>query len=444
MQSLAVFRKGTILALLVQVGGEASGLLLAYVLAHGIGSAGLGRVEMVKAGMLLVSAFACIGLPNAVIRFLPSYCEQRAWPLARGVVRGFWWGTLVAGIIGGALVAVWAYFAHSGGTSARYDFLLTALGVPLVAVLVFQESLARIERSIVLALAPRYMLWSLLTVVGVVLTPKELLTPEYCLVMSLGVIAGITMLQGVLVARRMRKLIPVDDSTEATVPKVQTDWPNWLRAAVPLVLVSGSHRILRHADVLLLGVLASEQDAGIYAIAVAINAWVMFPLQAGNSIAAPLYSTLLARSDRTELNHLMSSYAVWVFTPSVVVAVLFAIIAPWFLPMFGPGFELAYIPFLILTVGELINVGTGSVGWLLQVSGNERACARVFLGAAAVNLVLNLVLIPRFGMLGSAIATGIANVIRNLVMLQVVRQLLGADPSVWGSFSRWNATRRRG
>jgi O-antigen/teichoic acid export membrane protein len=106
------------------------------------------------------------------------------------------------------------------------------------------------------------------------------------------------------------------------------------------------------------------------------------------------------------------------------------------LSFFGTSFSSAYLPFLIVAAGELINVGTGAVGWILQVSGNERTCAIGFVGAALLNISLAVFLIPIFGMEGAAIATALANIARNIFMLRIVRNGLLLDPSLFGTIRR--------
>jgi O-antigen/teichoic acid export membrane protein len=213
-------------------------------------------------------------------------------------------------------------------------------------------------------------------------------------------------------------------------------WRKWIKGSLPLLFVSASYRVLRHIDILLIAAFLNKECAGVYAVAVAMNAWILFPLIAGNAIGGPLYATLIAKNDVHELDRLMTGYTLWVFIPSLLIAILLAFSAPLILSFFGTSFSSAYLPFLIVAAGELINVGTGAVGWILQVSGNERTCAIGFVGAALLNISLAVFLIPIFGMEGAAIATALANIARNIFMLRIVRNGLLLDPSLFGTIRR--------
>jgi O-antigen/teichoic acid export membrane protein len=57
---------------------------------------------------------------------------------------------------------------------------------------------------------------------------------------------------------------------------------------------------------------------------------------------------------------------------------------------------------------------------------------RVMGASAALNVLLNALLIPRFGVLGAATATAVTNLIWNLVLLRSVRTVLKIDSTALG------------
>ena len=69
---------------------------------------------------------------------------------------------------------------------------------------------------------------------------------------------------------------------------------------------------------------------------------------------------------------------------------------------FGAEYSAAYLPLVILSIGQLVNAGTGSVAYLLNMSGHEQDTMRVYFVAALVNAVLNFILVPKYGMFGAA------------------------------------------
>ena len=98
------------------------------------------------------------------------------------------------------------------------------------------------------------------------------------------------------------------------------------------------------------------------------------------------------------------------------------------LRFFGSDFPAGYTALVILGIGVLTRCGVGSVGTLLVLSGHQNYNAINIAIVTAANIGLNLYLIPRYGVLGAAIATSIALAAINIVGLIEVRILLRIWP----------------
>jgi O-antigen/teichoic acid export membrane protein len=86
----------------------------------------------------------------------------------------------------------------------------------------------------------------------------------------------------------------------------------------------------------------------------------------------------------------------------------------------------------ILALGLLSRAAVGPVERLLNMLGEQRACALVYAFAFALNLVLCVVLIPRFGAMGAAIATASAVLAESMLLFFVTRYRLGLHVFVFG------------
>jgi O-antigen/teichoic acid export membrane protein len=96
--------------------------------------------------------------------------------------------------------------------------------------------------------------------------------------------------------------------------------------------------------------------------------------------------------------------------------------------VFGPDFEPGWIILVIGTVGQLVNCGTGSVGYLLLMSGNEKRLVRIQMVMAVVTVLLCMALVSRFGFTGAAVATAACSIMTNFWCLVEVRRNLGLFP----------------
>jgi O-antigen/teichoic acid export membrane protein len=85
----------------------------------------------------------------------------------------------------------------------------------------------------------------------------------------------------------------------------------------------------------------------------------------------------------------------------------------------------------ILAVGLLARSSVGPAERLLSMLGEQRACAAVYGAAFAVNLVLSIVLAPRYGATGVAVALASAIVCESLLLFVIAKRRLGLHVFVW-------------
>jgi O-antigen/teichoic acid export membrane protein len=165
----------------------------------------------------------------------------------------------------------------------------------------------------------------------------------------------------------------------------------------------------------MLGIWAENTDVSRYAIAWRTATLISFVLFAVNTIAQPKFAELHARNDMQALaatahraTLLMTVFAAPVF--------LILLAAPgYIMSVFGSDFSAGATTLQILSVGQFINVVAGSVGVLLVMSGHERDFRNVQIIVAIVVLTLNVMLIPRYGDVGAALAAASALIVQNVL-----------------------------
>jgi len=83
----------------------------------------------------------------------------------------------------------------------------------------------------------------------------------------------------------------------------------------------------------------------------------------------------------------------------------------------------------LLIIGQLFNTGVGSVGMILNMAGHEKITVRVLLVAVAINIALDIWLIPIYGSMGAAISSLITVIFWNLVLRKFVLRIMGVESS---------------
>jgi O-antigen/teichoic acid export membrane protein len=79
----------------------------------------------------------------------------------------------------------------------------------------------------------------------------------------------------------------------------------------------------------------------------------------------------------------------------------------------------------ILLAGILAKALVGPAETLLMMAGKQNMCVLLYAGALTANVVLNVTLIPRFGIEGAAIATASAMFVEAILLHIAVRRALG-------------------
>ena len=105
---------------------------------------------------------------------------------------------------------------------------------------------------------------------------------------------------------------------------------------------------------------------------------------------------------------------------SIPVAALLATLGGYLLGLFGDQFQSGHTALAILSVGHLVNALSGPVGALLTMTGHQKDHLWIVGCAAALNVILNAVLIPLLGMTGAALGTAGTTILSNITLCLVV------------------------
>ncbi|MGH2684981.1 MAG: MATE family efflux transporter, partial [Actinomycetota bacterium] len=155
---------------------------------------------------------------------------------------------------------------------------------------------------------------------------------------------------------------------------------------------------------LMVGALAGVREAGIYAAASRFALVGLFALEAVRLAIAPQLSALLAAHDRDRAEHLYQVGTWWIMIPSWPLYLSLAVFSPLLLQIFGPEFVVAQTALMIASLAMLVSMGTGNVTVILLMGGKSWWNLLNVLGALTLNVLLNLYLIPRYGIAGAALA----------------------------------------
>lgn len=212
-------------------------------------------------------------------------------------------------------------------------------------------------------------------------------------------------------------------------PKFSTE--ELLNTSFPLYIANILSMILTWAPLLMLGIWESSANVGIYNAAIKTALLTSFILISVNSIAAPKFASLYQKNDMKALGDVSRGTTKLMIILASPILVVFILIPEWILLLFGEEFQQGSTVLMILAVGQFINVATGSVGYLLQMTGHERLVRNTLFFSTLLLVVLSIMVIPVYGMVGAAVVSAVMLAVQNIIMMLLVWKYLNIITFPW-------------
>jgi O-antigen/teichoic acid export membrane protein len=412
---------------LIRVGSAILAFGSQVLFARWMGTFEFGIYVYVWTWVLLVGQAIDLGLGTAAQRFIPEYRDRGMVALLRGFVAGSRWLSVGIAIAIAALAAGFVRLIEPW--LADYMVIplyLACITMPAYALANVQEGISRSYDWVGLAMMPGYIARQLLLTVLMAAAYFGGLPMNAVTAM---IVAGVsiwlpTFVQLLFVNRRLAARI--ERGPKAYQFKI------WLTTALPILMVEGFYSLLAYTDVLVLQHFRPPDEVAVYYAAAKTLALVSFIYYSISATTAHRFSSYHVAGDRAGLSAFISQSIKWTFWPSLAATVLLLIFGRPMLSLFGPQFTDGYHLMFILAAGLLARAAIGPIERLLNMLGEQRACAMVYAGAFAANLVLCFILIPLFGMAGAAIATASALILESILLFIVTKNRLGFHVFIWG------------
>lgn len=400
----------------------AGGLLLfitQVLLAAWMGAEAFGLYSYAWTWVAVIATIAGLGFGSTSVRFLASYRVEQLGARMRGLVSFGRVMTLSVGTVAAAGSIVLASVLADNSPYLN-SLRLALVAVPALAFLQLEAAYARAFNWMTLStLAEQIGRPVLLIVLGAALYELgDKPTAEAYVVACLVAYVLATVVQHMVVDRRLRRVM-------GTGPG-EREPALWMRVSAVLLLISGAQMIRINTDLLLVGTLLEPADLGIYTAAVRTATLVSFVLGIGSVVAQPQLSALHARRNRVELKRFLAATTRWILLASLLAGIVVVVFGAQILEFFGRDFTSGYPSLLILTAGHVLVAVLGPLTSFLMMTGRQDSAAVVHVSSAVANVLLNLALIPRFGVVGAAVASSLNLVIMQLALWVLARRSLDA------------------
>jgi O-antigen/teichoic acid export membrane protein len=180
--------------------------------------------------------------------------------------------------------------------------------------------------------------------------------------------------------------------------------------------------------ILFVGALASIESSGVLNVASDAARFGTFLLLAVGNIYNPFISDLIQRGEKSELGYLYNLTTRWLVSFSFPLFIWIILNARDFMSLFGPSYAMGGSALILLMLGQFVNVGVGATDGLIVMSGRPKLDLLNNILGLLIVLLASIWFIPRYGLIGAALAQGCFLVGVNVIKLLEVRLLIGIQP----------------
>ncbi len=404
------------LSVIVRIGGAGAAFLMNVVVARYLGAGESGYFFLAVTVTTLLATLGRFGSDVTVLRFVSVHSEAGEWNKVHGIMSIIMRWTILPVSALTILVCIFSkpiavYFFHK--EAFQWPLFYTALSMPFFAAYNVHA----------MALQARRKVW-------LSVTNLRILTPAFLMILIIGFSPHDS------ISTSIYYLI-------ACVVNLLLGYYWWIRTALPangektfdkellwkscsaLWIIASMQQLVLWSGQFIAGIFNSPEEVAQLAVSRTTASLITFILLAVNNVSAPRFAAMYSQGEMKKLKNYARNT-----TRLMTLVALPITLGIWLFPtlimsLFGKGFIGGVWLLRILALGQFVNVITGSVGYLLTMSGHEKELKKIRILNAALAVVLALILNPLLGAIGSALATAIALASSNLMAMRLVKKKLG-------------------
>jgi O-antigen/teichoic acid export membrane protein len=407
--------KGGIATSIVKASARILSVLVIMIAARTLGAEEYGTFAFALTVAALMAIPAQLGMPHFLTREVSVYLVKNEYGSFKGLLRRS--GQLVLAVsVGVALLGliIVHHLPENHGAIDRNVMQLALLLIPFLSLASIRVGALRGLGAVVQAQLPEELvrpLAFLLLLIGTYYLAVDVELDATTAMWFQIVASAVGFLFGAWLL--MRSYPP---AAKSALPATETR--RWVMGAMPFTLIATGNLIALQADVLVLGLLSTAEDVGVYRVVWLAASLVIFGVNVVDAVVAPHIARLFESGDKERLQRIVTLSARWALAMSIPFVLVFAIFGEDLLRlMFGEEFARGYTALLILTLGQVFNASRGVVGQLLMMTGNAWYATTGIGISAVANVILNVALVPKFGIEGAAMATAGSMVIWGVLMM---------------------------
>jgi O-antigen/teichoic acid export membrane protein len=411
---------GTAWAMVSRVGAMAMSLISSVLITRLYGAESMGILALVTSVLGIATVFTVMGTSTAILRLIPEHLSKYSPASAFCVYRKTQYLVVGVSVIAGLFLYVLS--SRIAGSVFNKPHLSGLISV--AAAFIGFKSLMLLNQQAVrglkliriysfLQLLPSLALLILLLIGLFWKTPN---TPAYAQMLAW----ALTGIIGVIIMDRAFRCRMHPNDTICSMPV-----RNILALSTPMFMTASMDIVISQTGIVILGMHRPAEEVGYYAVAVRLATLTIFVFKAINTMCAPKFSELYYKQEMDELFRIARKSTQLIFFATAPILLCLSFFGKQILSCFGPTFPAAYPAMMLLVIGQFFSSIAGSTSQFMNMTGRQIAFQNIIATAAVINLLVNLAITPKLGILGAATAASLSTVFWNIAVLVYIKRMYG-------------------
>lgn len=423
-QNIIIAAKGGGIAFAGSLFNYGSSFVFSIIVARMLGAEQLGLYSLALTITGFLSAVSFLGLNGGLLRYIPIAKRERNKAKIWGTIQI---GTVIPTLVGLLLMFVLLLTVRPVSIEwfdapALIPILwLAAFTIPLHTLAICLSNVAQAFKHF------KYQVYAL----DIAFNLAKLVLTVIFLVVGLGVMGVIGaylaawIISLVMLVYYVHRIFPLN----RPINSAERHTGEMFHFSLPLHISRLLNTFGGNLETLVLGVFGIVADVGVYSAILRLSAIGNLFFSALRNISVPLISELYSQEKYDELGRLYQAVTKWSIMFNYPVFLTILVFSRPLLSIFGDDFTVGATGLVILAASNLFNAATGTCGVVINMSGRTKLSLVNSVIYLVTTIILDLLLIPRFQLIGAAWAGALTIVINNLIrMIQVYFIINGLLP----------------
>ena len=383
--------------------GMICGYIFTLLIARNFGATAMGILALTLTILNIGVVIGKLGIDNALLRFVSEYATKKKME----VVKGVYLRSIIIVVVSSSTLSILLYF--SSEFLAEYVFgkqyltiyfqIAAAALVPMVLLRLHSECLRGLQKITQYAFFQQVSLHAL----GSMLLVTFLFFSNSNSIPVLAYVAS-TILSSLASFFSWQK----NSKMNTIVSKNTISLRKLLSTAFPMLLATSMFLIMNWVDIFMIGIFRTDAEVGVYNVILKLSGLTTLTLFSVNAIVAPKFAEFYGKKDFSALERTVHYSTKFIFWTSLPILFFLLLFPRFILNIFGSEFEMGRLALIIIVIGQFVSSFCGSVGYFLHMTNNQGVFQKIMFTAVCTNIILNVFLIPQYGINGAAFASAVS------------------------------------